>query len=346
MQDSAESVSRTGPELVAATRAFAKEIRLKSWWYFWTAALVTACMLVGAAIAPYWWVKLPMALVGSLSLVRFFILYHDYMHGSILRKSWLAKVLMYGFGLVFLTPPYHWRTTHNFHHANVGTLAGSNTGSYPIMTVQQWQQASFGQRLYYRVARHPVTILLAYATVFVFSNSLLPAIRNPRKEWTGFVALVAHGGLIAGLWLAGGFWTAFWAWILPYALATALGAYLFYAQHNFPGMKILSPETWTMAEASMKSCSYLKTGPFMGWFTGEIGFHHVHHLNAGIPFYRLEEAMEQLPEARNPAVTTLRPRDIVACFRLKIWDDAKGQMVSYREAARAVIAGGAAGGAV
>lgn len=334
MEATIHRTARTGIELLTATRPFAGENRVRSWWYLWTALLVALSALTVSAVAPYWWVKLPAAIFGALAMVRGFIVYHDYMHGAILRKSRLAKVLMHAFGLLFLTPAYHWRISHNFHHANVGKIEGSNTGSYPVMTVEQWQRASIAERLFYRLARHPLTILTAYLTVFVFSNCLLPALRNPKKEWTGLLALAVHGGLVAGLWMLGAFWMAFWGWILPYAVATAVGAYLFYAQHNFPGMKIIAPGDWTMSEAALKSCSYLKLGPFMSWFTGDIGYHHVHHLNAGIPFYRLEEAMKALPEAQSPAGTSLHPRDIIACFRLKVWDETNQEMVSYRKARR------------
>lgn len=323
---------RIGMQLIAATREFAKEDRRRSWWYLWTTLLVTGCALVGAAIAPYWWVKLPLALLGSLVMVRGFILFHDYMHGAILRKSKLAKIMFYAFGLFFMTPPYHWRKTHNYHHANVGKLAESHIGSFPVMTIEQWREAGFWQRFYYRLARHPITIMCASLGVFAFANCLGPALQNPKKEWTGLVSIALQGGVITGLWFLGGFWLAFWAWILPYAVATALGAYLFFAQHNFPEMKFLAPDEWNLPEAAMVSCSWMNLGPFMRWFTGEIGYHHVHHLNAGIPFYRLEEAMKALPEAQHPGETGLTPRQILGCFNQKLWDPVTNQMVTFKHA--------------
>ena len=175
--------ARGGIDLVAATREFAKEDRLKSWWYLGTALLVTLCALGGAAIAPYWWLRLPLSLVAALVMVRGFILYHDYMHGAILRKSRLAKVLFHGFGLLYMTPPYHWRKTHNFHHANVGKLEFSHVGSFPVMSVEEWREAGPGKRFYYRLARSPLTILLASVTVFLFSNCLAPALTKPRKDY-------------------------------------------------------------------------------------------------------------------------------------------------------------------
>src|SRR5690606_10623793 len=152
------------------------------------------------------------------------------------------------------------------------------------------------------------------------------------KHWTSGASILMHVGLIAALWIIGGPWTAFFAFWLPYALAAILGAYLFYAQHNFPGMEVLPPEEWNRTEAAMRSTSYMRMNPFLAWCTGQIAFHHVHHPNSAIPFYRLKEAMRAIPELQSPRVTTLRPRDIRACFKLKLWDDRQKRMVSFKEA--------------
>ena len=115
-------------------------------------------------------------------------------------------------------------------------------------------------------------------------------------------------------------------------MAAALGGYLFYAQHSFPGMRILPEAEWTVYRAALVSSSYLRVGSVLRWFTGNIGFHHVHHLNSLIPFYRLPETMAAIPELQHPTVTSLRPRAIVACFRANLWDDASGRMIDYGEA--------------
>ena len=128
-----------------------------------------------------------------------------------------------------------------------------------------------------------------------------------------------------------GFDAAFFALLLPMAMAAAMGGYLFYVQHSFPGMVILPAAEWTHYRAALVSSSYLRLGPVLRWFSGNIGFHHVHHLNSLIPFYRLPEAMAAIPEIRHPTVTTLRPRDIVACFHANVWDEAGRRMVRYRD---------------
>lgn len=320
-------------QLVAATRPFAKEIRYKSWWVLCTTLTILSGLLGIAIVAPWWPVRLVAALIAALVMVRGFIIYHDYVHGAIFRKSKLAGAILRIYGLLYLVGGFsYWRQTHNFHHSNVATVEASSVGSFPIMTVEEWREAPRLKRFHYRVARNPMTILLAYVTVFFFSSCLEPFLRNPIKSWHTGLGIAMHGGVIALLWWLGGPWTAFFGIILPYTVASALGAYLFYAQHNFPGMQILPPEKWNMHEASLKASSFAKLSPVMDWMTGSIGYHHVHHLNPTIPFYRLREAMQNIPELQNPVITTLKPRDIVACLRLKIWDASQSRMISFREA--------------
>ena len=326
------SLERADRELQQATRPFAQQSPARSWWYTGSTFALLVCALTAAAIAPWWPLRLASSVLGALLLVRVFILYHDFMHGSILPGSKLARAVFYAYAAVNLTPPRSWRDSHNFHHANVGRVAVPNVGAFPLMSAGMWRNASRRERLHYRLIRHPVTILLAYLTIFLFSVTLGPLLRRPSRYWDSALAVAAHGTAVAALWLIGGFDTVFFALLLPMAMAAALGGYLFYAQHSFPGMRILPDEEWTVYRASLVSSSYLKLGPVLRWFTGNIGFHHVHHLNSLIPFYRLPDAMAAIPELQHPSVTTLRPRAIAACFRANLWDDAQGCMIDYRDA--------------
>lgn len=162
---------------------------------------------------------------------------------------------------------------------------------------------------------------------------MAPLLKRPRRNCDSALALIVHGGVIAGLWLTGGPSLAFFVLILPFTIASALGAYLFYAQHSFPGIKMLRADEWTYYRAALESSSYLKMGRVMSWFLGNIGYHHVHHLNRLIPFYRLPEAMANIPELQNPTVTSLHPPDILACLRLGLWDEQNSRIVSYSEVA-------------
>jgi len=344
MLDQTSPSARTGKELFEATRPFAVEIRARSWWCVGSTFLALGAVLIIAGLAPWWPLCLGASLLGGLFFVRAFILYHDFLHGSLLRGSWLAQPFFYTFGMLVLTPPRIWRRSHNIHHAKVGkptasgdvefSLLTSDIGSFPLMTTHMWRQASTGQRLSYRVRRHPLTILCAYVTVFFVSLCLAPLLRNPRKNWEGLFSLLAHCGLVAVLWVGVGLPALFFGFLLPFSIASALGAYLFFAQHNFEGMHVLPIDEWTHFRGALESSSYMKTGLIMQWFTGNIGYHDIHHLNALIPFYRLPEAMAAIPELQLPIDTSLRPRDVLACLRLNLWSPEKQLLVSFSDAAK------------
>jgi omega-6 fatty acid desaturase (delta-12 desaturase) len=265
-------------------------------------------------------------------MVRGFILYHDHMHGALLPRSFLARAIFRAYAAVALTPPRSWRDSHNYHHTHVGTIAGSNVGSFPLMTTDMWENASTTQRIAYRIGRHPLTILFSYLTVFFGNVVLMAFIKNPRRYWDSAISLVVHGGLVAAVWLSLGFWAVFFSILLPVSIAAAMGGYLFFAQHNFRGMRLLPPEQWNHFDAALVSSSFMKLGPVMNWFTGNIGYHHIHHLNPRIPFYRLPEAMAAMPEVQHPTTTSLSPRDIADCFRLALWDPKREEMITFREA--------------
>lgn len=321
---------RSPKELLAATKAYQEEDRTRSWLHVVETFGVWAALLAVTIVAPWWYVRLPASIVLGLVIVRAFILYHDYMHLAILRNSTLAKVIFYAFGLYVLTPPTVWRQTHNYHHANTAKIVGSHVGSYLMVTTEMWKTMSRTERLVYKIYRHPLTIFMAYFTVFMFGMCVSPFKRNPRKNWDSLVALVLNLAVSAGLlWFFG--WEMFlFPFFLPLFVATMVGAYLFYAQHDFPEMNVQPRDQWEFTRAALESSSFMKLGPVMNWFTGNIGYHHVHHLNSGIPFYRLPEAMAGIPELQHPlGTTTLSPRDIRRCLSLKLWDAEQGKLVGY-----------------
>lgn len=332
----------SGKELFEATRRFAVEIPFWSWWAVLSTLAAVAAVLTLAAIMPWWPARLVASVVGGLLLVRAFILFHDFMHGSLLRGSRLAKPLFTVVGLMMLSPSRYWRYSHNFHHGNVGKpvlpgtdgpqLVTSDLGSFPLMTTDAWRTTPALRRLAYRAVRHPLTLLLAGVTVFLFGLTLLPTLKNPRRYWDGAAAVLLHGAIAAALWVFLGFPTLVFAFWLPYAIAAAAGAYLFYAQHNYEGMRILTPDEWTYYRGAIESSSYMRLSRVMAWLTGNIGYHHIHHLNPLIPFYRLPEAMAAVPGLAAIGTTSLRPRDVLGCLRLNLWDPQQHRLVAYADA--------------
>ena len=324
-----------GRDLFKATLPFGMESVRTSWWVVGSTFLLLLGSLFGAALAPVWPLRLSFSILSALLLVRAFITYHDYMHNAILSRSRIAWWLFRLYSALALTPPRSWRHSHNFHHGHVGNVDAAATGAFALMTTDKWRDASLKSRIAYRVERHPLTIISGYFTIFFLSVTLIPFVRNPARHWDSLLVLLGHIGLIAALWALGGFATAFFVILLPMTIASMIGSFLFFAQHSFENMRILPAETWTSRRAAMESSSYMKLNSVMRWFTGNIGYHHIHHLNVRIPFYRLPEAMDAIKELQDPVTITLSPKDIRACFRCCLWDEGLQRMVSYREAARA-----------
>jgi len=329
---------RIGKDLIKATVPFAEVSQRRSWWHVGSTFAMLAVALTGAGLAPWWPLRLLFSLLAAMLMVRAFITYHDYMHRAILVRSRAAWILFRIYSALALTPPRSWRKSHNYHHGHVGQISASSIGSFPIMTTKMWREASRGERTIYRIVRHPLTVLTGYITIFLFSITLLPLLKDPARHWDSLLALLGHASLITVLWLFGGFDTAFFVVLLPMTIASALGSYLFFAQHSFKRMHILSMQEWTYYRAALESSSYMRLNRLMQWFTGNIGFHHIHHLNVRVPFYRLPEVMDAVPELQSPVTTTLSPRDIRDCFRCCLWDTGRQRVVSYREASRSASA--------
>ncbi|MHB8862593.1 MAG: fatty acid desaturase family protein [Pirellulaceae bacterium] len=344
MPVNSDAPRRTEKELHAATRPFEESSLFLSWWYVGSTFVCLLGAVLLAGIIPWWPLRLVFSILAGLLFVRAFIVFHDSLHNAIARGSRPARVLLHLYGLLALTPPWGWRHTHNFHHAHVGkpvpsrdgnfALMTSDIGSFPLMTIDAWRRATKLERLRYRISRHPITILGAYATVFFLSLCFVPLVRNPRKNWDCAVSIVLHTAMVSTVWWAFGFSVVAFTLLIPFVISAALGAYLFFAQHNFPGMRIVPVGEWTHCRGALESSSYLQCSPIMAWFTGNIGYHHVHHLNALIPFYRLPEAMAAIPELQHPIVTSFHPRDVLACLRLNLWDLNEQRLVSFRDAAR------------
>jgi omega-6 fatty acid desaturase (delta-12 desaturase) len=319
---------RPAKELLIASKEFASEYRWLSWWHLWSSLAVLVGLVAAAVSDLPWGIRAASSFLAGLVGVRMFIIYHDYQHRAILRDSPVAGLLMGLYGVITLAPPSVWNHSHDQHHKNNSQTFAANVGSYPIMTTHAYASALSAQRFVYGAARHPLTIALGYFTVFIWRMCLRPFVLSPRKHFDGGLALLLNLALMTYLWMAG-LDVMLLGMIVPLVVASSLGAYLFYAQHNYPTAKLKPQSEWNHVEAALHSSSYIAMSPLMNWFTGNIGYHHVHHLNARIPFYRLPEAMTALEELQSPGTTSLNPRDIAACLRLKLWSPDKERFVGF-----------------
>jgi omega-6 fatty acid desaturase (delta-12 desaturase) len=307
---------------------------VESWWH----VLSTAGLIFAALAGTHWNFNLPAkvfcSVLSGLLLLRFFVIYHDQQHHAILARSRAAQIWMRLFGIFALSPSRIWRSSHNHHHNHNSKLRGSHIGSFPIMTRTQYLRSPAGVRRKYLFARHPLTILFGYVFVFIGGMCLGPFLTNPKRNYDGLVAVCLH--LAIGVALV-----HYWGWLallltqtIPHFLLYAIGTYLFYAQHNFPGVSFNDKAGWTYDKAAIESSSFMKTSRLMAWFTANIGYHHIHHLNARIPFYRLPQVAREIPELSTPRSTSLHPLEILRCLRLKVWDVELQRMVGLDRAMR------------
>lgn len=325
-----ETRFRSGTELILATKPFANDHTARSWWCI----LSTGFLLIAALAGSIWNVhhagRIVCSVLAGLLLMRAFVIYHDQQHRAILPRSRLAEGLMRVFGILALSPSSVWRTSHDHHHAHNSKLRGSHIGSYPIMTKEQFQKSSKTERRTYLFIRHPLTILFGYVFMFGFGMCVNPFRNDPRDHYEGLIALVVHLGISAALLFFGGWQALVLTQLLPHFLVGVAGAYFFYAQHNFPTVSFSDHAGWTYEKAALESSSFMRLSRIGAWFTGNIGYHHIHHLNARIPFYRLPEVYRAMPELQSPKSTSLHPLEIIRCLRLKVWDVDAQRMVGVR----------------
>lgn len=319
----------TGKDLIVATKPFAVEKRWLSWWY----SLSAFALLIAANYSVFyfeqWYVKLPLSIITGLLIGRMFVIYHDYLHKAILNKSKTAEVIFTLFGWYILAAPSIWKRSHDYHHKHNSKLFSANIGSYPIVSKKKYMELSLKEKRLYLATRNPYIIAIGYLTMFAFGMCVQPFYRNPKKHADAILSLLVHISLSVITVYYFGWMQWVFSFIIPFTLACGLGAYLFYAQHNFPGVYFASNEEWKYEQAALESSSFMPMHPIMQWFTANIGYHHIHHLNARIPFYRLPEVMNHFKELQNAKTTRLKIRDIRACLRLKVWDPERKEMVGF-----------------
>jgi len=323
---------RTGKELLLASKEFASEFEGKSWWEL---SITLFCLVISVSLtfvtAFPWTVRVVPAVCTGLLYVRLFVIYHDYQHRAILQNSVLATWIMRATGVWLLAPEGIWKRSHEHHHNHNSKLTLSGIGSYPIVSKAYFSTLSKNQQFIYLINRHYLTIIFGYITLFIYWLNVKSFTQSPAKHTDSLFALVLHVAMGWAVFYFFGVGMLLLAWCFPFFLAFAIGSYLFYCQHNFPGARFRENLDWKYDRAAIEATSFMKMNPVMQWFTANIGYHHIHHLNSRIPFYRLKEALASMPELRDAPVTSWNPIEIFRCFRLKLWDAELGRMITLKE---------------
>jgi omega-6 fatty acid desaturase (delta-12 desaturase) len=271
-------------------------------------------------------------------LVRTFVVFHDCAHGSFLASKRANNSVGRLMGLFVLSPFQRWRHDHAIHHATSGDLERRGVGDIITLTVTEYQARPWRGRLAYRLIRNPVVMFgLGPVMAMIIGPRIATRSQRPRMRHSVLATDVVLLAVIGGLcWLIG--WQSFLlVWAPSAILAGSVGIWLFYVQHQFEDAYWQSACDWSYLDAALRGSSYLRLPRVLQFFTGNIGLHHVHHLNARIPNYNLQRAHDENPIFHQ--VPTLSLWDGLRSVRLKLWDEEHGKLVTFAQATPKKAAG-------
>lgn len=262
--------------------------------------------------------------------IRLFIFQHDCGHGAFTSSRRLNNAIGSVIGVLTLTPYAYWKHTHAIHHATHGDLERREWGDIDTLTVDEYLAKGFWGRLGYRLYRHPLTLLVvAPFYQFVLLHRL--PLGTPlawKREWR---SIVVNNLVLIGLFVLAHFTIGIDRLLLVqgpiFVLGGAIGVWLFFVQHQFEDTYWDHHEEWSFDRAGLEGSSFFDLPPILHWFTGNIGYHHIHHLSSKIPNYRLKETLDAFPEFHQ--VTKITIAESLRCGKLKLWDEESRRLVGW-----------------
>jgi len=290
--------------------------------------LTVLWVLMYFAVQKSWWLAAPLAALAGAFLVRVFIIFHDCGHGSFFKSSRANDVLGFITGVLTFTPYFHWRWEHSVHHATSGHLDKRGVGDVWTMTVEEYLKSSRWRRFSYRLTRNPI-ILFIIAPLFLFVvMQRFPAKKsNARERNSVYWMNLAIAAMALAMSLIFGFTTYALLQLMVMLVAGASGVWLFYVQHQFEGVYWERDDNWDYTTAALKGSSFYKLPKILQWFSGNIGYHHLHHLSPRIPNYNLERCHHS-----DPLFESVKPITLISSFKsltFRLWDEQRRQLVGY-----------------
>ena len=285
--------------------------------------------LMYRSLAVSWWLTVPLAVLAGGFVVRIFIIFHDCGHGSFFKSRRANDIVGFIAGVLTFTPYYHWRWEHAIHHASSGHLDKRGTGDVWTMTVQEYLESSRWKRFAYRLARNPfVLFVLAPLFLFVVLQRFPAPKANPRERHSVWWMNLAILGLVVGLSWIFGLGAYLLIQLTVTMVAGAAGVWMFYVQHQFEDVYWERGDDWDFTAAALQGSSFYKLPRILQWFSGNIGFHHIHHLSPRIPNYNLQRCHEA-----DPLFQQVKPITFFSSLKsltFRLWDEKRKKLVGYQ----------------
>ncbi len=281
-----------------------------------------------------WWLTVPLALLAGCFLVRTFIIFHDCGHGSYFKSRLANDVLGTITGVLCFTPYFHWRWEHSVHHSSAGDLDRRGTGDVWTLTVQEYLEASRWKRFAYRLARNPFILFVVAPLILFLVRERFPSGKAGRRERRSvYLTNLLIGAQAIVMSLIFGWEAYLLLQLIVIMVAGSAGIWLFYVQHQFDGVYWQRREQWDYATAALQGSSFYKLPKVLQWFSGNIGFHHIHHLSPRIPNYHLEKCHDS-----EPLFQSVKPVTLVSSlksFSFRLWDEQRQKLVGFGALRRA-----------
>ncbi|KMK76682.1 fatty acid desaturase [Alkalihalobacillus pseudalcaliphilus] len=277
------------------------------------------------------YLSLVFSVIAGGFLVRIFIIFHDCCHYSFFKNRRANKILGTISGILTLFPYSKWQHDHSVHHASSGNLDKRGVGDIWMMTLKEYQEASTWTKIQYRLYRNPIVMfLIGPIYVFVIDNRFNR--RKARKQerlntyLCNLMIVLLFGGLA---YLIG--WQALLMVHGPlFFVAGVAGVWLFYVQHTFEDSYFEQNDEWEYVRASVEGSSYYQLPKLLQWITGNIGYHHVHHLSPRVPNYKLENVHETVQPLQHVPTITLKTS--LESLKYHLWDEQQKKFVGFHAA--------------